>query len=55
MLVGEVVALESIDFDIYRHFHAALRAGAHQFFFIESVCRKAITTVRQYGHAAVAR
>ena len=55
MLVGEVVALESIDFDIYRHFHAALRAGAHQFFFIESVCRKAITTVRQKAHAAVAR
>ena len=39
--MGEVVALESIDFDLYRHFHAKPFCV---FFFIESVCRKAITT-----------
>jgi hypothetical protein len=55
--VDEVVGLESIDFDLYRRFHAKPLCvqTPHHHFFIESVCRKAITTVRQKAHAAVAR
>ena len=46
MLVGEVVALESNDSNLYRHFHTKplCLQTPHHHCFIESVCRKAITT-----------
>jgi len=46
MLVGEVVALQSINFNLYRYFPTKPLCvqTPHHHFFIESVWRKAITT-----------